>query len=262
MLWEELTAPEFRKAVRRVRGVCVVPIGVIEKHGEHLPLGTDLYEGRHVAIEAAQREQAIVFPPYYFGQIHEARHQPGAVAVAGRVLMDLLFEVCAEISRNGMKKIVLLNAHGGNNDFLGFFAQLALEKERDYSLYMPALGGRMSEADRKLFKDKYDGHAGEGETSMMLVIRPNLVRLGDDIPAHGRPKRGLGHLAGATNGFWWYSLHPDHYAGTASLGTPAKGRVMIDSWVRYVVRVIKAVKRDSVVPRLAREFHRRSRKPA
>jgi len=261
MLWEELTAPGFRKAVRKVRGVCVVPIGVIEKHGEHLPLGTDLYEGRHTAIEAAKREPAIVFPPYYFGQIHEARHQPGAVAIGGRLIMDLLFEVCAEISRNGLKKIVIFNAHGGNNDFLAFFAQLALERERDYSLYLPRMGGELTPEQQKLFKDKYDGHAGEGETSMMMVIRPDCVRLRDDVPAHGRPKRGLGHLPGVTNGFWWYGLHPDHYAGTATLGTAAKGRIILESAARYLASVIRAVKGDTVVPRLAREFYRRSRKP-
>jgi len=63
--WEELTASDFPGAVKRAQGVCVLPIGVIEKHGPHLPLGTDVMAARAAAIGAAQREYAVVFPHYY-----------------------------------------------------------------------------------------------------------------------------------------------------------------------------------------------------
>jgi len=77
---EELTSPRFSKAVELAGGVCVIPMGVIEKHGPHLPLGTDMFEAREVAFRAAQKEYAVVFPPYYMSQIFEARHQPGTIA--------------------------------------------------------------------------------------------------------------------------------------------------------------------------------------
>ena len=113
MLWEELTAPEFAAAVKSA-GACIVPLGVIEKHGDHLPLGTDLINVRALAIKAAAIEPAIVFPPYYFGQICEARHQPGTLAFHGGFLLEALRGICAEIARNGLRKIILLNGHGGN----------------------------------------------------------------------------------------------------------------------------------------------------
>src|SRR5881296_3124658 len=70
--WEELTAAEFRDAITRARGTCLLPFGIMEKHGPHLPLGNDLLNVRYVALNAAQQEYAIVFPEYYFGQIFEA----------------------------------------------------------------------------------------------------------------------------------------------------------------------------------------------
>ena len=67
--WEEITSPRFPAAVEKAGGVCVIPMGVIEKHGPHLPLGTDMFEARETAFQAAQKEYAIVFPPYFMGQI-------------------------------------------------------------------------------------------------------------------------------------------------------------------------------------------------
>src|SRR6266705_1384305 len=78
--WEELTAADFRSGIQQSQGACLLPIGILEKHGPHLPLGNDLINVRYVSLHAAQQEYAIVFPEYYFGQIFEARHEPGTVA--------------------------------------------------------------------------------------------------------------------------------------------------------------------------------------
>ena len=74
--WEELSAAEFKDAITRAQGTCLLPIGILEKHGPHLPLGNDLLNVRYVALNAAQQEFAVVFPEYYFGQIFEAKHEP------------------------------------------------------------------------------------------------------------------------------------------------------------------------------------------
>ena len=78
--WEELTAPDFVQAIHQSQGVCVLPFGIIEKHGPHLPLGTDLLDVRFAVTNAVKQEYAVVFPEYYFGQIFEARQQPGTLA--------------------------------------------------------------------------------------------------------------------------------------------------------------------------------------
>ena len=64
--WEELTGPDFITAIHQAQGVCLLPFGIIEKHGPHLPLGTDLINVRYLTEKAAQQEYAVVFPPYYF----------------------------------------------------------------------------------------------------------------------------------------------------------------------------------------------------
>src|SRR5262245_59129453 len=71
--WEELTADEFRHAIQQSMGTCVLPFGILEKHGPHLPLGTDLINVRYASLHAAEQEYAIVYPEYYFGQIFEAK---------------------------------------------------------------------------------------------------------------------------------------------------------------------------------------------
>ena len=71
--WEELTAADFNGGIQKSHGTCVLPFGIIEKHGPQLPLGTDLINVRHVAQHAAEQEYAVVFPEYYFGQIFEAK---------------------------------------------------------------------------------------------------------------------------------------------------------------------------------------------
>ena len=83
--WEELTAADFKDAIARAQGTCLLPFGILEKHGPHLPLGNDLLNVRYVALNAAQQEYAVVFPEYYFGQIFEAKHQPGTVAYSARL---------------------------------------------------------------------------------------------------------------------------------------------------------------------------------
>src|SRR5713226_564363 len=125
--WEELTAEDFRNAIQQSQGTCLLPFGILEKHGPHLPLGTDLLDVRHAALAAAQQEFAVVFPEYYFGQIFEARHEPGTVAYSAHLQLELLQETTDEMARNGCKKIIIANGHGGNNHLLPFFAQTQLE---------------------------------------------------------------------------------------------------------------------------------------
>src|SRR6516165_12232408 len=118
--WEELTAEDFVKALDEAKGVCILPFGIIEKHGPSGPLGTDLLNVRYAAVEAARKEYAIVFPDYYFGQIFEAKHQPGTLAYSTHLQLELLQQTTSEMARNGCKKVVIVNGHGGNTNLIQF----------------------------------------------------------------------------------------------------------------------------------------------
>src|SRR5438067_11863341 len=170
--WEELTAEDFRQAIQQSKGTCLLPFGILEKHGPHLPLGTDLLNVRYATLHAAEQEFAVVFPEYYFGQIFEAMHELGTVAYSVELQLKLLQETTDEMARNGCKKIVIVNGHGGNENLLAFFAQTQLEKPHDYVVYVLGLvetpGGGPPRKSSGI-----DWHAGEVETSTTLVSHPD-----------------------------------------------------------------------------------------
>ncbi|HUS15380.1 MAG TPA: creatininase family protein, partial [Chloroflexia bacterium] len=136
MQWAELSGDRFAPAVAECGGVCLVPLSVLERHGHHLPLGTDMFIGAALCRRAATLEPAIVFPDNPFTQIPEARHLPGTISIEGELIVRVLDNLCREIARNGMKKIVLVNAHGGNGNLLRFFNELQLYGPRDYVVYL------------------------------------------------------------------------------------------------------------------------------
>ena len=265
MEWEKLTYPKFADAVEASGGVCVVPLGVIEGHADHLPLGTDLLLARAIALKAVEIEPAVVFPPYFFTQIFEARHLPGAIAVNSRLMLDLLQNVCDEIARNGLKKILLLNAHGGNRHFLQHFIMIQLEQQRDYVVYLPKPDARSTDEEFNAAwtamreSSIRDEHAGEGETSMVYAAHPELV---DDVEltyGQGEPMGRVSHLdeANLYTAIGWYADFPHHYSGRGELGSPEKGAFLMEHRVRSFAHLIKLVKDDNTAAALQHEFFER-----
>jgi creatinine amidohydrolase len=256
--WEELTSPEFAKAIKATKGVCIVPLGVIERHSTHLPLGTDLIAVRAVAEGAAEREPAIIFPSYFFTQVHETKNYPGAIAINRQLQLDLLENVCEEIARNGMKKIILLNGHGGNEFMLPYFVMDMLERPRNFTLYLVRLSHYLpagSEAPewKEMMQSKFDLHAGEIETSAILSIRPDLVKM-EEVAPGVQPKKLLDHLPNVMTSVWWYADYPEQYAGDATHATAEKGEFLMDRYVSRVAEIIRTVKGDTKTAELESEY--------
>ncbi len=259
MRWEELTGDEFPQAAARAEGVCLLPLSCIERHAHHLPLGTDMYIGRDLCRRAALLEPAIIFPDYIFTQILEARHCAGTIAIDPELIVRLLENSCREIARNGLRKIVLVNAHGGNNSLMRFFAQSQLASQRDYTIYIaePPLSEADQAAVAAQWESPVDGHAGEVESSMMLAIRPELVHP-DQLRADGEgmPQGRLQQLRdlGVETGIWWYADHPTHYRGDGTPATAAKGSALLDASARALAKAIRAIKDDIEARRLQDMF--------
>ncbi len=260
MQWENLTSDEFAAAVRDT-GVCIIAMGVVERHATHLPLGTDYLSGHAVANLAAEKEPAVVFPPFYFGQIYEARCFPGTLTIKPTLLMELVQGVLDEIGRNGFRKIILHNAHGGNNHLLPFLAQASLWEEKPYALYFYSdwLKGRRQRQWDATLETKNHEHACECETSISLANHPELVKM-ERVPAEpAEPLNRLSQVPGNFSGISWYSNYPDHYAGDARPASAEKGRALQQLQVDGFVEFIAAVKADTVAPALNREFFQRVR---
>jgi creatinine amidohydrolase len=257
MQWEHLTAPDFAKAVKQTRGICLIPAGCLEKHFDHLPLGTDALNSHKVCCLSAEKEPAVVFPSLYFGQIHEARPFPGTIALSPVLLVQLLLEVCDEVGRNGFTKIILYNGHGGNWGVLNYLCQVSLAQRKTYALYLPewlAPGRRAKQWD-SLLRTRVHGHGCECETSLSLANHPHLVKM---EAIRGRKADPLGRFArippGRVSGRW-YSDFPDHYAGDASAATVEKGRELRQLHVDTLVDFIRAVKKDQAVLKVLDDFY-------
>jgi creatinine amidohydrolase len=258
--WEELTAADFRSGIRQAEGTCVLPFGILEKHGPHLPLGTDLLNVRYAVLQAAGEEYAVVFPEYYFGQIFEAKHEPGTVAYTPQLQLQLLQETTDEMGRNGCKKVLIVNGHGGNEHLLPYFAQSQLDTAHDYVVYVlglieapPGGPGRTSKV--------LNWHAGEAETSKMMIVRPDLVHLGRAANESGADQKRLNLPDSLYTGIWWYARFPNHYSGEGGHATRELGEYEIRAWVDGIVTAIRAVKADQESLKLQNEFYEKSRHP-
>ena len=257
--WEELTAPDFLQAIKNSQGTCLLPFGILEKHGPHLPLGTDLLNVRYLSLTAVAQEFAIVFPEYYFGQIFEAKHQPGTVAYSLQLQLQLLQETTDEMARNGCKKVLIVNGHGGNEYLLPLFAQAQLERPHDYVVYVYWPSTR--ETGRPAVKDKVDMHAGESETSHTMVSRPDLVHI-DRVPNESGKDLARQKLPqDVYTGIWWYARFPNHYSGDASTASKELGDFDKKTMVEKLVTAIRAIKQDEVSLQLQNEFYQDAKRP-
>ena len=262
--WEELTAADFVKAIQQSHGTCLLPIGILEKHGQHLPLGNDLINVRYVSLRAAKQEFSVVFPEYYFGQIFEARHQPGTVAYSAHLQLELLQETTDEMGRNGCKKIMIVNGHGGNVNLLPFFAQAQLASPHDYIVYVFMAPSRDNAAGRPPMKsapNAVDYHAGEEETSRTMVARPDLVHLDRAKEESGADQARQKLPDSLYTGIWWYARFPNHYSGDGSLATKELGEFDTNLLISDLVTAIRAVKADDEGLKLQKQFFEEANHP-
>lgn len=257
--WEELTAADFRQAIEHSKGTCLLPFGILEKHGPQLPLGTDLLNVRYAALHAAEQEYAVVFPEYYFGQIFEAKHEPGTVAYSRDLQLKLLQETTDEMARNGCKKIVIVNGHGGNESLLPFFAQSQLEKPHDYVVYVQ--WGHEAPKDGPPKKDALDMHAGQTETSTFMISHPDLVHMDRASSESGADQKRVKLPEDVYTGIWWYARFPNHYSGDGSLATRELGEFEMKAWINAIAEAARAAKADDESLKLQNEFYEKSKHP-
>ena len=153
--------------------------------------------------------------------------------------LKLLQETTDEMARNGCKKIIIVNGHGGNEHLLPFFAQAQLDKPHDYVVYV--LDGERSRPGGPAKKSTgIDYHAGENETSNTLVSHPELVHLDRAASESGADHKRLILPETIYTGIWWYARFPDHYSGDGSVATKELGKWNMDNWIALTFEAIRA----------------------
>jgi creatinine amidohydrolase len=264
MIWNELTAKEIMDAPEKCGGVCLLPMGCIERHGNHLPLGIDYMKGFFFAKMAAELEEAMVFPPYYVGALSDCYFAPGTIVYPLDLALEFLTATCNEIARNGFKKIILVNAHGGNPRLIDYFMMRFCEKDHDYMVYSipPHFGPRMVAARKKLAEEtnSTNGHAGGYETAVSLYLFPEYVKMDDILPrevaaTEDRAKPLMKAEIGTPH--WWFSRHPHHYGGYGKDATAEYGKLICDATAEDIAEKIRVVKADQTSLEIFKEMRKK-----
>ncbi len=180
---------DFKAALKKTRRA-IIPVGSLEQHGSHLPVYTDSLIAEYVARSVADRVGAFVLPVISYGVSFE--HKPMFnVSLRNSTLSTLICDVCISLTENRIRKIIILNGHHGN---IGVFQYIAQE-----------LHGRLPEAARvhtihywHMMKAEFD-HAGEVETSLVLAIAPELVRMDRAAPNSKKLSKSKAAYSSITN---------------------------------------------------------------
>jgi creatinine amidohydrolase len=183
-LWfDELNMKEAKERAKST-SIIIVPVGSVEEHGTHLPLCTDSVQPEFVALEVAKRTGCSVAPPLRYGVCDSTRGFPGTISIRFESLHMIARDVLEEFVRNGFKRILILSGHAGHAHMaaLRLAAQEVVWKHQGESgenkcrIMVCSDYDFAYELKGKYFSEK-DGHAGAIETSRVMAIRPDLVKM-------------------------------------------------------------------------------------
>ncbi len=210
------------------KGVAVIAVGSVERHGDHLPLGTDAMESQFIAEEVAKKIGAHLFPPIWYGSSVSLSRFPGTINVDDDAFKSYSRSVLKEIARNGYKLVVVINGHGGNSSLLKTAAKEAAYETNSTFMVVDWWRDVGKEARQRLFT--MPGHAGDDETSAMLYIDEEDVDMEaarDHSPEY-MPKVSI--LSPIVDKY----LYPNAVLGGATRGDKNKGK----EWIEAVVEDI------------------------
>lgn len=185
----EMTWPVVAAEIAAGATTVIVPLGATEQHGPHLPLGTDTFRAQALADRLAETlADALVAPALPIGCSDEHRGFAGLLGLDRETLVRVILDLVRRMAGWGVRRLLLLSAHGGNDDALAL-AAAHLQAELP-NVEVVVLGGATALSDAVLAVAASDGiaadavglHAGDGETSEMLALAPDLVRMDRAVP--------------------------------------------------------------------------------
>lgn len=242
LLWE-MTSPEVAALPRDI--VVLIPVASCEQHSLHLPVWTDSFIGQEVARRVHEKvpDDVLVLPVQWLGYSQHHSRYPGTVSAISSTHLDLMLDMVDSMVVHGFRKVLLQNSHGGNGAGLQVLLQRLMEKYQNeeaefYSRWAWA-GNDALNAIRQL-GNAGSGHAGETETSMMLAIRPDLVRT-DRLDADGE-KDGM--RVPGVSGYHRFDQRTRHGGvGDPRPSTAAKGEAMLEACAAEVARDVLAIRK-------------------
>ncbi|HEY9829530.1 MAG TPA: creatininase family protein [Stenomitos sp.] len=245
LTWTDIQAMPDQENV-----VIIQPVGSIEQHGPHLPIIVDSAIATAVLGKALSKLDskipAYALPPLYYGKSNEHWHFPGTITLSAQTLLAVLTEMAESIYRSGFRKLVLMNAHGGQPQVMEIAARDIHQKYEDFWVF-PLFTWRVPNIAKELLTPQeleYGIHAGDGETSLLLSILPEQVKMERAVAEYPQelPEDSLLSMEGKLP-FAWVTrdLSQSGVMGDATVATKEKGDRLLESLSKGWVRVIEDV---------------------
>ncbi|MCO5781387.1 creatininase family protein [Citrobacter meridianamericanus] len=248
VMLNEFTGKEIRQLLSCNEDVvAIVSFGSCENHADHLPLGPDYFVPEEVARRVAvQLDKTIVVPCTPFGTSQHYNSYPMAISIRFETNIMLAEDIFNSLIHHGIKRIFIINGHDGNIPAIEIAARNVKENNRNVSIvFIPAwwdmVGKKLGDSFFESWSGTGLGHGGEGETSAVMAVRPDLVHLEDaieQIPADVFDNYGFTYI-------WDISeISMTGATGSPSYATKEKGDIIINCLVDCIVNKIKQLNQN------------------
>ncbi|MDR6888193.1 MULTISPECIES: creatininase family protein [Variovorax] len=252
--WSQLTTRDFA-ALDVAATVAVLPLGATEQHGPHLPLGVDTVLAEGIVAAALPLLPAnlpvLFLPTQQIGLSPEHARFAGTLTLSAETVIRMWKEIGAGVARAGVKKLVLFNAHGGHVGAMDIVAR-ELRAEHGLIVYSVSwfnlpLGNAGAQFDAG--EHRFGVHAGDIETSMMLALAPERVRMGEAKNFRSTSEQRaadyaiLGNGKSAKLGWAMEDYNPQGAAGNAAAATAARGQAVVDAAAEQLALLLAEVSR-------------------
>lgn len=250
--WTDFSASDF-STIDPAKTIAIMPIAAVEQHGPHLPVGTDTIINQSMMVLLAERAPAEldirILPVQAVGKSNEHIWAKGTLSHKATNLIDAWTQIGLEVARAGVRKIIFVNSHGGNEEIMGIVAR---ELRVQADMLAVKSGWRFTPTGLLSDQERRHGiHGGDAETSLILHFRPDLVDMSRaenfvSIAARDeaeftylRPTGAFGHT------YAWIAsdINPSGAVGDASLATAEKGREIAEHNVAGMLEVLAEIER-------------------
>ncbi|MGB9756238.1 MAG: creatininase family protein [Candidatus Bathyarchaeales archaeon] len=222
--------------------VALLPVGSTEQHGPQNPLGTDHLIAKALAEETAKRTGVVCLPVIPFGVSSHHKQFWGTIHVSPKTLKEYAKEICLALNYYGVKKIVIVNGHGGNLNALAEAARELRESGIFVSIFQwwPAAGKLLPE----IFKLEERGHAGTEETSVNLALHPKLVNMRKAVDEE--PRKHSAQAEGVTLPLDTIDYTSSGVFGKSKTASAKKGRKVLEAVINELVRHVNKLKKCKI----------------
>ncbi|MBW1925772.1 MAG: creatininase family protein [Deltaproteobacteria bacterium] len=234
MIIEELTMPAFKEGLTKTRTI-IVPFGVVEEHGRHLPLGTDTIHAYELSRETSRHRPLFVAPPVWYGLCRSTSQHPGTITISGDTLRKLTVELVTSFYNQGLRNFVLLSGHAGGTHMAAITdaGETILASLKESRVAVLSILDLIAGIPDGIVETENDSHAGEVETSLMLHLRPEHI---DGTSPEEYPCFPTPILARDKKRFW-----PGGVWGDPSKASVEKGKTLLQKEVEVLLGLVNRI---------------------